>query len=224
MSALAHKREQFVTALGRLTETEATREISRIATGQRVSLETAESIVTVALRVSGTRALHLQRTETAGLPVTWGVAPAPGVHGAAVAEVSARGRKWGELRLFFDLKSTEMESPLRFARFLGQQIARVLEELALMAERERLRRKVEQLKTAIARRKAIHRAKAIVASSHGIPEIEALKLMCGYSRESGRTLYQVAEAFIFGERSKWRAQPIRFPTQTRSAARSVYSR
>ena len=82
---------------------------------------------------------------------------------AATADIAAGGLHWGTLRIGFHLRVIHLESPLRFARFVGEQMAGVIDRLAREKERATLTETVEQLRNVLASRKAIDRAQGILA-------------------------------------------------------------
>jgi Xaa-Pro aminopeptidase len=133
----------------------------------------------------------------------WGSQSDDGPIGSAVAEISAGGLTWGELRLHFHLHTSALESPLRFAKFLGQQIGLQLDRWSLQLRAGELKAQIERLQNIVDKRKALHRAKAIVANTRQISDAEALQFMRQLSETSGRGLHDVAEALIFGDAHKW---------------------
>jgi ANTAR domain len=196
MSALAQP--VFIPAR-HLTELEATRQIGREASAANDRRALA-GIVATALTIRGVQAVRIEIKREA---LAWGANLDGRPHGSAVAEIAASGQSWGDLRLSFELHDSSLDSPLRFAKFLAQQIAGILSRETLLHQRELLRVQIARLRDIVAKRKAIQRARAIVANSRKVTERDALILMCKLSRESKRTLHEVAEAFIFGEAKKW---------------------
>ena len=217
MSALAPQQQIFISAR-RLNELEATREISRVASSSREEEVILEAIGSLALKVSGVIGIHVVKiVETNSYfsnPALWNT-PVGKFVGSTVADLTSDGQKWGELRLYFDLKSDSLESPLRFVRFLAQQIEGVLDKSRLEIQGEQFRKQIQILRSIVARRKAIHRAKALIANTRNISDQEALRTMCSLSRESGRTLHQIAEAFIFSDELKWQGGQRYRPRQVR---------
>jgi hypothetical protein len=207
MSAVALLSSSIPVSSRRISELDAIREISRISSsGHDVSIA-IESIAAVALKVSGVKQVQIQYSDsadgTSAEPFLWGSSAGGGVVGSAVAEICAAGQSWGELRLYFELQPSTLESPLRLAKFLAQQVGLQLSRWSLKVRAGALKQEIEQLRKIIEKRKAIQRARAIIANAKGIDDGEALRVMREYSRESGRTLHQVAEAFIFGHPRKW---------------------
>ena len=217
MSALAPQQQIFITAR-RLTELEVTREISRVVASSREDEITLEAIGSLALKVSGVKGIYVKKiVETNSYfrnAALWNATANKSV-GSAVAALATNGQQWGELRIYFDLKSDSLESPLRFVRFLAQQIEGVLNKSNLEYQGEQFRKQIQTLRSIVARRKAIHRAKALVANTRNISDREALRTMCSLSRESGKTLHQIAEAFIFSDELKWQGGQRYRPRQVR---------
>ena len=217
MSALAPQQQIFITAR-RLTELEVTREISRVVSSSREDEIILEAIGSLALKVSGVKGINVEKiVETNSYfsnTALWN-APDGKPIGSAVADLTSNGQKWGELRLYFDLASDALESPLRFVRFLAQQIEGVLNKSSLEYQSDQFRKQIQNLRSIVARRKAIHRAKALVANTRNTSDQEALRTMCSLSRESGRTLHQIAEAFIFSDELKWQGGQRYRPRQVR---------
>jgi ANTAR domain len=182
-------------------------EISRLTSSERDVTAAIESVAAIALRVSGVKGMQIQYIDpadgTSAEPFVWGALPKDAVVGSAVADICAGGQSWGELRLYFELLPSTLESPLRFAKFLAQQIGLQLSRWSLTVRADALKEQIEQIRKIIERRKAIQRARALVANAKRIDDSEALRLMRQYSRESGRSLHQIAEALIFGEPGKW---------------------
>ena len=182
-----------------LTEVEALRKISQISASATEGEAAVNSIAVTALRVLGSLRIRIAgRGAEPGSAIdqSWGPVRVPQPHGTAIADIVSRGIHHGELRLDFDLRNFQTESPLRFAKFIAQQIAGVLHRAALVHQAELLKCKVELVRTITAKRKAIRRATAIVAKSFGLNEAEAFASMCRQAREFGWSLHQIAEAHI----------------------------
>jgi len=205
MSALAQRAPLYSNPSHQLSELDATLEISRIAASNLDTIGHLDAIAGLVIKIGGVRQLELTGEPIALFisPLAWGQSKA-GPHASALAEVTAHGLKWGELRLSFDPHSAAIESPLRLAKFVAQQTAAILNRAAFLEEQHSWHEQIDRLRRIIARRKAIHKAKAILSRAKRISERDALTLLCQYSRESGKTLHQVAEAFIFSDGEKWR--------------------
>jgi ANTAR domain len=207
MSAVAPLSSSISLSSRRVAELEATMKISRITSSERDVTAAIESVAAIALRVNGVKGMQIQYTDpadgTSAEPFVWGTFPADAVVGSAVADICGGGQSWGELRLYFELQPSALENPLRFAKFLAQQVGLQLSQWSLAIRANALKAEIEQIRTIIERRKAIQRARALIANAKRIDDTEALRLMRQYSRESGRTLHQIAEAFIFGDPGEW---------------------
>ena len=224
MSAVASVRNPAAVSLRRLCELEASREISRIGSSALDVTTVIQSIGYIALRVNGVKRIQMAYAESCGnVPAealtwsatTWNTASDDSPVASAVASVAAGGQVWGELRLYFDLQPSALESPLRFAKFVGEQIAVQLDRWSLMTQADNLKIQTERLRKIIEKRKTLQRARAIIANSKQINDTDALKLMRRYAGETGRSLHQVAEALIFGDAQKW-LQNSRYVNRKRS--------
>lgn len=220
MSAVAVLDRSILVSSRRLSEVDATTAISRAASSGTGVAAVIESIASLALKVNGIKRFQIEYGESirgaSKEILVWGSENDDGSVASAVAGISAGDRNWGELRLYFELQPSALESPLRFARFLAQQIAQQLGSWSLKLRGGELRGQIEQLRIIVEKRKAIQRARAITANTRQISDAEALQLMRQYSRESGRTLHQVAEALIFGDAQKWTSRQ-RYAERKRSA-------
>jgi hypothetical protein len=181
--------------------------ISRVtvtATDLRSGLE---ELAEAALRVPG---LHkVQITPSVAFPLLertletleWYAAASPVLCGSAMAFVEAGGRAWGRLHLYFEPRIQTVESPLRFARFLGQQAALLLNHFALEDRYDAHLGEIERLKKRLNTRIAVHRATGILAELRGVTDREALAFLVHYARQSHRTLASLADAVILGDTS-----------------------
>jgi hypothetical protein len=181
------------------SELEATREISRCAS-IAVRIDSGlDALATTALRVPGVNRICIEQapelTDVARLD--WQVGQAVDHPlGRAVAGISAAGQTRGQLGLFFELQTQSVECPVCFARFVAQQIASMLERIALLRQRDSLSSQSDKLRTRLRTRKAVHRARGILAQTRGITEAEAMAFLVAYARESRRGLGLVAEGVI----------------------------
>jgi hypothetical protein len=212
----ATKNNLFVRAQRRMTELDATRQISRAAASATKFADGIDAFASIALLVKGIQRIELVPAEPLRRQIPKPLAFGPHVSGAApalaIADITAEGKKWGELRVFVELHPSSIENPLRFAKYVGQQIAILLGRLELVLQRESLKKKALLFKTLVAKRKAIHRARALLVHTHHISEDDALLLLRRYTRESGRTMHAVAEAIIFSDQQKWHhPAALRFP-------------
>jgi hypothetical protein len=217
MSAIAAINRQHAVPSRRLSELEVIRDISRIASSKNDITSVIESIARFALAVNGVVRVHIEYGNALGASpgsFVWGSRSDDGPIGSAVAELSAGGLIWGELRLHFHSHTSALESPLRFAKFLGQQIGLQLDRWSLQSRAGELKAQIERLQKIVDKRKALHRARAILANTRQISEPEALQFMRQLSESSGRSLHDVAEALIFGDAQKW-TQDTRYAARKR---------
>ena len=177
------------------SEAEALFAIGRIACSEQ-NLESAfEGIAAAVLRMYGMHGLQLDLN---GMPELHKGTFLAGTTASAVEAVRANGLTWGAIRIHFDPARTQVQAPVRFARFVGQQIASLLDRLSLRSELETQRRRLAHLERRLATRKAVHRARGQLAQVRTVSNLEALQLMKRHARRSGRTLLQVAEALMVG--------------------------
>ncbi len=199
MSALA---QRTILSQQRLapSELEAIFEISRRASLAIELNQALDSVAEVALWVEGVRMIRVEAGEelalAAGDRLVWGTPARTREYGCAIWEINAAGWKWGNLRLHFDLRNCSLENPLNFCRFVAEQMAGVLNRLALLGQREMINQQSGRLAARLARRKAVERAKGILSEMHNIPESESLKLLIEISRGSRRDLRHVAQTVI----------------------------
>ena len=204
-----------------LSELDATRQISRTAALTTELAGGIESVMKIALQISGINRIEFLPSQPllTIIPelVTFGTTDPSSSSGVAFAEVKAAGKLWGELRVCFGLRPLTLENPLRFARYLGQQLGILLVRTELLVQQDVLRQRVERYKTVVARRKAIHRARALLRHAHNISEDQAFLLMRRYVEDTGRTMHQIAEAIVLSDQQKW-SRPREFSV----AKRSIY--
>jgi hypothetical protein len=127
MSALAQPRRINSSGLP-LEELEVTHQISRAASQAADTQEALDEIASLALRVEGIRSVNVEHRDElrrlASGRYRWGL-PVGGVNeGSATADVACGGSQWGTIRIGFHLRIIHLESPLRFARFVGEQTGR----------------------------------------------------------------------------------------------------
>jgi hypothetical protein len=202
MSALLQP-QLFESAHHPLAEAEALRVISRLASAAEDLDSGLEGLAGGALRVPG---LHkVQITPSVAFPpletLEWYASSSPVLCGSAMAFVEAGGRSWGRLHLYFEPRIQTVESPLRFARFLGQQAALLLNRFALEDQCDAQLATLDRLKQRLNTRIAVHRATGILAELRGVTDKEALALLIRYARQSRRTLLSLADAIILGDTS-----------------------
>jgi ANTAR domain len=184
------------------SELDAIRQISRAVAGRNDTGEVLNLIARTLLRVSGLHKLELRGTDT----MEWGRVPADLPIGSAVSEVV----EGITLRLSFDLNAEAVESPLKLARYVAQQIRAVLAISDLKAENSKLKELVGKLESIVARRKTLHRARALICRKHRVSQAEALLLIRRYGRSQKCSLHEIASAIVACEGSV-RRQPRRVP-------------
>jgi hypothetical protein len=111
-----------------LCEAAALQVISHFTSGSGDLESDLKGLAENALRVPGLHKVQLEPSVV--LPpletLEWCASRKPVLCGSATAFLEASGRSWGMLRLYFEPGIQTVESPLRFARFLGQQVALLL--------------------------------------------------------------------------------------------------
>jgi hypothetical protein len=197
MSAILQPKSR-ISPVRPFSELEATREISRWASNAvRIDIG-LDALAAAVLRVPGIHRIRIEQApELTGLTqLDWRLHGIADPLGRAVTDISIAGRTWGQVRLFFELHNHRVESPLRFARFIAQQIAFMLERLALAHQRDLLAAQLESLRRRLKTRKAVHRATGILTRTRGISELEAMALLRTHARQSRRSLGFIAEGVI----------------------------
>ena len=200
MSALAVPARIVPAYRVKLTELDALREISR-EVANSAGPATVESIARIALRISGIYHIEINGAE-------WGQVP---------KRTSVGTASHGPVKITFDLEVAVLDSPLRFARFVAQQVLHLASIEDLKAQRRKLRDKIQLLSGILGRRKAIHRARAIIRGREGLTEAAALERLREYSRERGKKLHEIAEAIVISEGQVWKRP---FPVLARRVSRS----
>jgi len=145
MSALA--RPQFRPSFHRpLAELDAVRQIGRLA-ATSINVKTGlDWIAGTALCVKGVQTVQIAPSKPAvfliGAPEPWQGPDSEGQKATAVGSIKAGDQSWGELRIVFDIEAIEVESPVRFADFLAQQIGCMFSRLELVRRRDALRESI----------------------------------------------------------------------------------
>jgi ANTAR domain len=190
MSALAQQNKLFSVSPRRLSEPELLRAISKITWNAGSKDEGVSAVATALLRVTGLTGFRFESTDDQVYPRA---------AASAVSAVSANGHTWGQIRIFFDPHATPaVESPVRLAKFVGQQIGILLHRLSLQRERDERLGRLAALDRIMRRRKVIHRAVGILAEQRSVSSAEATSLMAAYARRNRRPLLSIAESLIFG--------------------------
>jgi hypothetical protein len=143
----------------------------------------------------------------------------------ARAEVTANGRAWGEIRLFLDSNAPlAVESPLRLARFIAQQVGLMLNRLAIQRDWAELATRLEQIRNIINRRKLIHNAAGVLAKRRDISGAEAISFMASYAKRTGRSLLDISQSLILGCNTAMITRPFpQGPTPIRPPGRRKYA-
>ena len=201
MTAPSLTRIPFARTQRPTTEIELLRFISNIAWNGQDEQVCFQSISDALVRLPGFLGFRFEPADdVANLPGFETAKPRLAVPGAfAHSPVSANGYVWGELKVFFDPNvALPVESPVRLARFMGQQIALLLHRIALNWERRILQARLERTSQVIRRRKLIYGAAKVLVQSRNISERQAVSEIVHYARRNRRSLLNVAESLILG--------------------------
>jgi hypothetical protein len=201
MSALALQIESFSLAPRSVPEVELLRAISHISWNAVSEEDALKSIAAAILRAPDLTGFRVEPAEEAGyLPLYEATKQQPkGGIAWALAPISANGKNWGRLRVFFLPQTpSSAESPVRLAKFVGQQIAILLDRLHLERQNRRELARVQALERGIRRRKAIHRASAILSGQRNVSLAEATSILVRYARRRRIRLLPIAESLILG--------------------------
>lgn len=178
-------------------ELAATREISRLACWANDFESALESISAVLLSVPGIWRVSIEA------PHSWyfdriGYTPVD-PSASAVAPIEAGRGTWGNLRIHFEVRLEIGASPVRFAKFVGQQIASLLDRLTLRREHDSFIRQISVLRRRIETRKTLARASGLLARRDRISQGQALALIVKIARRNRRALLLMAQSLIFLE-------------------------
>lgn len=211
MSALAQQNNFFIHSQRRISELDLLRVVSTITWTSAHEESALTSIAAAALRLPGLIGLRFEPLEHLfHLPIYESTQPhSTSPRAFALATVSANGRSYGQLRIFFDPHSSlTLESPVRLAKFIGQQLGLLLHRIALNREYQRHSAILQSIDCILRRRKVIHRAAVILAEQRNTPKAEAISFMVGYARRNRRSLLEISEALIFGyDSSRFSSSP-----------------
>jgi hypothetical protein len=176
--------------------------ISRlVASGSQTLAHLFEELSALILALPGVQAFEIDPREPlrrlAEGPFLWSVGPArKKAAGSVSAPIASADAKWGELRIRFDLTKFEVESPVRFARFVAQQLSLVLARADAERRNHALRKQIDSLAADLDTRKFVQRAAGILGRQRGLPEARATAMLHHHAIQTGRDLRQVAEAVI----------------------------
>ena len=178
-------------------ELDATREISRLACRATDFEEGLEAISSVLLGVPGVWRVCIEA------PQSWRFdrvgRTAGEASASAVAPVEAGRGTWGKLRIHFEVRSEVGASPVRFVKFVAQQIAGLLDRLTLQRERDSCVEQISILRRRIETRKMLARASGLIARRDRISEAQALSAIATLARRNRRSLLLIAQSVIFLE-------------------------
>lgn len=187
----------FSSVADSISELDALRKMSQEASRVNSFRAAFDIIASIALQVHGVYKLQIEGEKA----LAAGAVRSRTRYGSAVAEVIPGT----VLRLFFDLNDSGLESPVRFARFLAQQIGAVWSLRSLEAENAKLAATLSNLKRILARRKVTRRAIAIICQRHNINEAAAFALMRTAGKAQNCTVHKIADAIVACEPANSRA-------------------
>ncbi len=199
MSAVAQA-QVFSLYSRQISETELVRTIGHIAWTAKQEEAALTQIGAAILRVPGLVGFCFEPSgEIPYLPIYEVMKPSSLTRASAIGAVVANEAKFGQVRVFFDPHvRPEVESPVRAAKFVGQQLGLLFHRLYLVRERERSAARLEALERGTRRRKIIHRAAGILSQQRDVSVRDALSLIVQYARRNRRTLVDISEALIYG--------------------------
>ncbi len=183
--------------------------IGRIATEANSAAGGFREIVDSALIFPGVYSLKIEGGELFrlfGQFVSSGVVKTSHSHTVS-ADVEANGRAWGQLALEIDSAPKLAEVAERFGRFIGQQLALLLNRVDLVRECGVRRTQAKRLSEKLEARKNLHRASGSVARTRGVSNQHALQLLVRHARKAKRTLNSVAETVLLGYEAPFKQRP-----------------
>ena len=201
MSALPLQIESFSFDPRPVSEVELLRVIGRITWNATSEEGALKSIAAAILRAPDFNGIRVEPAEEAShLPLYEATRrQQEGEVAWALAPIAANGKHWGQLRIFFPTQtSPSAESPVRLAKFVGQQVAILLDRLHVERQNRLELARLQALEHGIRRRKAIHRAAAILAEQRKVSLLEATRILVQYARGKRKRLLPLAESLIFG--------------------------
>jgi hypothetical protein len=204
MSALLES-SNLSNSLRRIGEPEAMRTIGRLALTSADPAAGLESIAAAALRLPGLHGVQIKPSSDLAESDSfeWHASRSPAPCGSAMASIVAESRDWGRLRILFEPRISSVECPLRFARFLGQQTAVMLNRIDLVRRQASLLGRIERLQERLEARKLVARAAGVIAASQEISQSEALSTLLAYAREWRRTPSQIASSIVLGQNTSF---------------------
>ena len=197
MSALVQQNSPFRLQYRHFTESDLLLSVSRIATNALNETTAIEEIASAALRLSGITGIDFQLLTGHQYSVFLNPAKTNPAKASAVSKVTAHGREYGQFRIYFDPHSSlPLESPVRLAKFIGQQLGLSLQRMDLQLERRKHFVRLNAFDRRIRRGKAVRRAAAVLAGQHGISHTEAVARIVDYAVKHRRPLLVIAELLI----------------------------
>lgn len=200
MSALASS-HPLSTRPSILGELEASLEISRLASAARRYHDALEAIFAVVVAVPGVWRITTEVPPDVGHWLTLDrIGKRPKLQwSSAIAPLDAGLHRWGQLRLCFELSSEISNSPVRFTKYVAQQIAALLDRTALRDQTEVLRQQISALSRRLEVRKAVARAVGLVARRDRVSHERALAQVTALARHHRRSLLLTAQSIVFLE-------------------------
>jgi hypothetical protein len=119
----------------------------------------------------------------------------------AVGDLCYGGLRLGSVRIAFDPQVIELGSPVKAARFVGQQIASVLADFQQARTYAQLRKQRDTLAGRLEMRKVFSRAIAFVQSRHGLSERQARRFLFTVTKKLKKPLLYTARTIVTLESS-----------------------
>lgn len=178
-----------------VSEPEAITTISRLSLTAGDAARGLEAMACTALRLAG---LHGVEISLHGDTETFAWHTKATGRGSAAGLIAANSREWGRLRILFEPRTKSVECPLRFARFLAQQTALMLNRLDTMVRNEAAKAAIKRLAERLDARKAVSRAAGVLAAAADLAHEEAVLLLLRRARMWRRPVLCAARAVILG--------------------------
>lgn len=193
MSAAAHNPYAF--AQRPKTELEISFAISRKIARSQNMWRTVDELCQLVVQIQGIASVDLDIPGVSRQPAIPS-ARALATNGSAVAEVSHGGDHWGSIKIFFDAANIEAESPVRLAKFLGQQIGGLFARSFLLVEVPRRKAQNAVLSERLATRKMYSRAISILVRDRGVTEAEGREFLKSSARKLRRPIAYIANTQV----------------------------
>jgi len=168
--------------------------IGRLALTAADAASGLEALASVALRLSGLHGVEVSLDDAGTLE--WHDSKQPAPRGAATGLIAANSHRWGRLRILFEPGLKSLECPLRFARFLAQQAALMLNRLETLRRHTVSKAALQRLEVRLDTRKVASRAIGVLAQARKLTHQRAHLLLLEQARQTRRSPLAVARSII----------------------------